>query len=146
MADAATRIVYRASELSDALERAPSLLALAHGDPQVDPAYLFLRATAKRRGAVAVVVYEDAKPVGCLYAIEDRIRGARSGMFSIGDRTGAGVMLAAPAQTARPSSMETIGLLSAPSIAAPFEAIVPLAVIVSGSSDRLRTRAPAIDV
>jgi hypothetical protein len=97
MADAATRIVYRASELRHALERAPSLLALAHGDPQVDPAYLFLRATAKRRGAVAAVVYQDAQPVGCLYAIEDRIRGARSGMFSIGDRTGAGVMLAAPA-------------------------------------------------
>jgi hypothetical protein len=97
MADVATPIVYRAAELSNALEHAPSLLALAHGDPRVDPAYLFLRAAAKHCGPVAAVVYENAQPVGCLYAIEDRVRGARSGMFSIGDRTGAGVMLAAPA-------------------------------------------------
>jgi hypothetical protein len=96
MVDVATRILYRPSELTDALAREPLLVELAHGDPRVDPAYLFLRAGAKRGGGVGVVVYHHARPIGCLYAIEDRIRGARSGMFSIGDRTGAGVVLAAP--------------------------------------------------
>ena len=78
------------------LGHAPGLVALAHGDPRMDPAYLFLRGAAKRAGPVAAVVYHEAQPIGCLYAIEDCIRGTRSGMFSIGDRTGAGLVLAAP--------------------------------------------------
>src|SRR5579862_231372 len=96
MAGFAVAIVYGAASLDGALARAPELVALAHSDPRVDPAYLLMRATAKKSGAVAVIVSEHDRPIGCLYAIEDRIRGARSGMFSIGDRTGAGLVLAAP--------------------------------------------------
>lgn len=75
----------------------PSLVGLAHSDPRLDPAYLFLRAAAKRGGAVGAVVSDHGETVGCLYAIEDCIRGTRSGIFSIGDRTGAGLLLASPA-------------------------------------------------
>jgi hypothetical protein len=95
MVEVAARLVSRASELNEELSRAPSLVALAHSDPRLDPAYCFLRAAAKRGGAIAAVVYHGARPLGCLYAIEDCIRGTRSGMFSIGDRTGAGLVLAA---------------------------------------------------
>jgi hypothetical protein len=97
MAEVAARLVYRASELNDLLARAPSLVALGHLDPRLDPAYLFLRAAAKRSGPAVAVVTEQGRPVGCLYAVEDCIRGTRSGMFSIGDRTGAGLLLASPA-------------------------------------------------
>lgn len=97
MAGVAVRIIYRASALDRALARAPELVALARSDPRLDPAYLFLRAAAKRGGPVVALVSEGPDPIGCLYAIEDRIRGARSGMFAIGDRTGEGLVLAAPA-------------------------------------------------
>jgi hypothetical protein len=96
MADGGARIVYRASDLTAVLDGAPALAALARDDPRVDPAYLFLRARAKRGRAVVVVVHTDGRPVGCLSAIEDCIRGTRSGMLSIGDRTGAGLVLAEP--------------------------------------------------
>ena len=98
MVEVATRLVYRASELNDLLGKTPSLVAMAHSDPRIDPAYLFLRAEAKQSGPVAAVVFDHGHPVGCLYAVEDCIRGTRSGMFSIGDRTGAGLLLAGPKQ------------------------------------------------
>jgi len=97
MVDVAARLVYRASELNSLLAEAPSLVAMAHSDPRIDPAYLFLRAEAKQRGPVAAVVFDHGQVVGCLYAVEDCIRGTRSGLFSIGDRTGAGILLASPA-------------------------------------------------
>ena len=90
-------VTRQLSVASAALEQAPLLAARAAHDPRLRPEYLFARSARRGRTPVVVVVRRHDIPIGVVYAIEELIARIPSGALFLGDRCGAGLLVALPA-------------------------------------------------